>query len=64
MKLPRNFTYSTSEYVIEYTTGNGKGTMIIDCNLYDKINKIVQRKLKGCIITNWYQRKKGEASEN
>ena len=60
MKLPRNFTYSTSEYVIEYTTSNGKGTMVIDCNLYDKISKIVQRKFKGCIITNWYQRRKGQ----
>lgn len=58
MKLPRNFTYSTSEYVIEYTTGNGKGTMVIDCNLYDKISKIVQRKLKGCTITSWIQRRK------
>lgn len=63
MKLPRNFAYSTSEIVIEYQTNNGSGTMIIDCNLYDKINKIVQRKLKGCFITNWYQRRKGDQSE-
>lgn len=58
MKLPRNFAYSTSEYVISYKSNSGSGEIIIDCNYYDKINKILQRKLKGCEITGWIQRRK------
>ena len=57
--MKKNFVYSTSEYVIEYRNeSGGTGTIIIDCNYYDKINKILQRKLKGCEITSWIQRPK------
>lgn len=59
MKLPRNFAYSTSEYVIRYQSPSGKGEIVIDCNYYDKINKILQRKLKDCQILEWSQRRKG-----
>ena len=58
--LPRNFAYSTSEYVIKYQSPSGPGVIIIDCNYYDKINKILQSKLKGCQILEWYQRPKAE----
>ena len=63
MKLPRNFVYSNSEYVITYKTqSGGSGEIIIDCNYYDKVNKILQRKLKGCEITQWIQRRKESAA--
>ena len=59
MKLPRDFVYSSSEYVIKYKTkSGGSGEIIIDCNYYDKVNKILQSKLKGCEILQWYQRAK------
>ena len=61
-KLPRNFAYSTSEYVIKYQSPSGSGELIIDCNYYDKVNKIIQRKLKGCQIIEWIQRKKEVAA--
>lgn len=62
MKLPRNFVYSNSEYVISYKNQSGaSGEIIIDCNYYDKVNKILQRKLKGCEITQWIQRRKENA---
>ena len=58
-KLPRNFAFSTSEYVIKYKTSSGNiGEIVIDCNYYDKINKILQKQLKGCEILEWYQRRK------
>ena len=44
MKLPRNFVYSNSEYVITYKNqSGGSGEIIIDCNYYDKVNKIFNR---------------------
>lgn len=61
IKLPRNFAYSTSEYVIEYLSSSGKGTIIIDTNVYTANHKEIQRRLKGCEILKWYQRAKGEA---
>ena len=63
MKLPRNFVYSSSEYVITYKNqSGGSGEIIIDCNYYDRVNKILQRKLKGCEITQWIQRRKESAA--
>lgn len=61
IKIPRNFTYSTSEFVIEYvSTNRNTGTMIIDCNFYLANQKEIQRRLKDCEILKWYQRAKGE----
>ena len=58
--MKKNFVYSTSEFVIDYLTHNGKGQIIIDCNMYFKKQKEIQRKLKNCEITSWVQRKKGD----
>ena len=63
MKIPRNFTYSTSEIVIEYQTRNGSGKMIIDVNVYQREHTKIMRKLKDCFVTAWYQRPKEKTNE-